>query len=188
VYKEVEKKLPLGTVVSLGKPKLKNIAERFPVYALLPAPPTGLRQRLQVQRLKVSQRVRPVHWLSAAGLVLVVATLIAVRYLSFLTPNTHHVTRTTPVFLPLPDKPSIVVLPFVNMSEDSQQEYFSDGLTEDLTSSLSRLSGLFVISRNTAFFYKGKAMKLPEFLSREFAAESSLQRFCDPRTLPCCPA
>jgi class 3 adenylate cyclase len=57
VYKEVEKKLPVGTVVSLGRPKLKGIAERFPVYALLCEPPQGLRQRLRVQRLKLSRRV-----------------------------------------------------------------------------------------------------------------------------------
>src|SRR5262245_46441972 len=51
VYREVEKKLPLGTMVSLGRPKLKNIAQREPVYALLSAAPQGLRQRLQVRRL-----------------------------------------------------------------------------------------------------------------------------------------
>ena len=62
----------------------------------------------------------------------------------------------------MPDKPSLVVLPFVNLSGDPEQEYFSDGITEDLTSALSRLSGLFVISRNTAFFYKGKTVKMPE--------------------------
>ena len=61
VYEEVVKKVDLGTVVSLGKPKLKNISERFPVYALLPESPKGLRQTLQVQRLKLSRRVRPVH-------------------------------------------------------------------------------------------------------------------------------
>ena len=61
VYEEVEKKIPLGTVVSLGRPKLKNIAQRFQVYALLPESPKGLRQTLQVQWLKLSRRVRPVH-------------------------------------------------------------------------------------------------------------------------------
>src|SRR5262249_51750275 len=63
---------------------------------------------------------------------------------------------------------------FVNMSGDSDQEYFSDGITEDLTSALSRLSDLFVISRNTAFFYKGKAVKMPE-LSRELGVQYVLE-------------
>jgi adenylate cyclase len=67
-----------------------------------------------------------------------------------------------PQALPLPDKPSIIVLPFVNMSEDPTQEYFSDGITEELTGSLSRIHGLFVISRNSAFTYKGKAVKVQD--------------------------
>lgn len=64
----------------------------------------------------------------------------------------------TPVFS-LPDKPSIAVLPFVNMSSDPEQEYFSDGITEDIITDLSKLSGLFVISRNSVLAYKGKAIK-----------------------------
>ena len=59
--------------------------------------------------------------------------------------------------LPLPGKPSIAVLPFVNVSNDPEQESFADGLTEDLITDLSRISGLFVIARNSAFAYKGKA-------------------------------
>ena len=59
VYRDVVKKLALGTVLSLGKPKLKNIAERFAVYVLLPEPPKGVRQTLRVQRLKRSHRLRP---------------------------------------------------------------------------------------------------------------------------------
>ena len=59
--------------------------------------------------------------------------------------------------LPLPDKPSIIVLPFINMSNDPEQDYFSDGITEDITTDLSKISSLFVISRNSAFTYKGKA-------------------------------
>jgi class 3 adenylate cyclase len=84
VYRDVAKKLDLGTVVSLGKPRLKNIAERFAVYALLPQVPKGVRQTLQVQRLKVSRRIRPVHWLSVVGLFLVAGTLLTVHYLPFL--------------------------------------------------------------------------------------------------------
>ena len=87
VYHEVQTKLDLGTVISLGKPKLKNIAERFAVYALLPALPPGFHQKLQVQRLKFSHRLRPVHGLSLIGLVLIVGTLISVRYLPFLVLN-----------------------------------------------------------------------------------------------------
>jgi TolB-like protein/DNA-binding winged helix-turn-helix (wHTH) protein len=61
---------------------------------------------------------------------------------------------------PLPDKPSIAVLPFDNMSADAGQEYFVDGITEDLITRLSKLSGLFVVARNSVFAYKGKAVKI----------------------------
>lgn len=62
----------------------------------------------------------------------------------------------------LPDAPSIAVLPFVNMSADSEQEFFADGITEDLITALSKVSGLFVIARNSAFTYKGKAVEISE--------------------------
>ena len=81
-----------------------------------------------------------------------------------------------------PDKPSIVVLPFVNMSEDPKQEYFSDGITEDLTSDLSRISSLFVIARNSAFTYKGKATKVQEVskeLGVRYVLEGSVRRADD---------
>ncbi len=64
--------------------------------------------------------------------------------------------------LPLPDKPSIAVLPFTNMSGDTEQEYFSDGITEDIITELSRLGDLFVIARNSSFSYKGKSLKAQE--------------------------
>src|SRR5262249_28298206 len=59
--------------------------------------------------------------------------------------------------LPLPDKPSIAVLPFQNMSGDPEQEYFADGITEDIITALSRFRWFFVIARNSTFVYKGKA-------------------------------
>jgi adenylate cyclase len=60
--------------------------------------------------------------------------------------------------LSLPDKPSIAVLPFVNMSGDPNQEYFSDGITEQIITGISRIRDLFVIARNSSFSYKGKAV------------------------------
>lgn len=53
-------------------------------------------------------------------------------------------------------RPSVAVLPFTNMSGDAEQEYFSDGITEDIITDLSKISGLFVVARNTAFTYKDK--------------------------------
>jgi adenylate cyclase len=64
--------------------------------------------------------------------------------------------------LPLPEKPSIAVLPFTNMSGDAEQEYFSDGITEDIITELSRFRDLFVIARNSSFAYKNKSAKVQE--------------------------
>ena len=183
VYEEVEKKLALGTVVSLGRPKLKNIAPRFQIYALLPEKPQGLRQHLHVQRLKL-RRVGTVVFVLVS--VLLLRGLVIFLFPSLPTLITRHSSLVTeeakPPSLPLPDKPSMVVLPFVNLSGDPGQEYFSDGITEELTASLSRLANLFVISRNSAFFYKGKAVKMPD-LSKElgvkYVLEGSLRKAGD---------
>ncbi|MGD2171379.1 MAG: adenylate/guanylate cyclase domain-containing protein [Gammaproteobacteria bacterium] len=74
----------------------------------------------------------------------------------------------------LPGRPSIVVLPFDNMSGDAEQEYFSDGLSEDITTDLSKLSGLLVIARNSAFAYKGKPVDLAG-VSRELGVRYALE-------------
>jgi adenylate cyclase len=74
----------------------------------------------------------------------------------------------------LPDQPSIAVLPFVNMSGDAAQEYFSDGMTEDLITDLARLRGLFVIARNSVFTYKGKAVK-PDQVGQELRVQYILE-------------
>jgi len=80
---------------------------------------------------------------------------------------------------PLPEKPSIAVLPFENMSADTEQEYFSDGITEDIITELSKISGLFVIARHSAFTYKGKSVSLKQVgreLGVRYILEGSVRR------------
>ena len=81
--------------------------------------------------------------------------------------------------LALPDKPSIAVLPFVNMSGDSEQEFFTDGLTEDIITDLSNVSGFFVIARNSTFAYKGKPTDVRQIardLGVKYVLEGSARR------------
>src|SRR5438105_3208293 len=81
--------------------------------------------------------------------------------------------------LPLPDKPSIAVLPFTNMSGDPEQEYFADGMVEDIITGLSRIKWLFVIARNSTFVYKGKAIDIKHVgreLGVRYVLEGSVRR------------
>src|SRR5262245_9399606 len=173
VYEEVEKKISLGAVVSLGKPRLKNIAQRFPVYVLLPETPRGLRHTLQVQRLKLRQ------WQHTVQVATAVVVLVAVSAGALVIKSLYFPASSEP---PLPDKPSIAVLPFANMSGDPEQEYFSDGMTDTLITDLSKLAGLFVIARNSVFTYKGHAVNVGEVsrkLGVRYVLEGSVQKAAD---------
>jgi adenylate cyclase len=88
------------------------------------------------------------------------------------------VTKSTPA-LPLPSKPSIVVLPFQNMSGDPNQDYFADGVVEDITTALSRIRWLFVIARNSSFTYKGRMVDVKQVgreLGVRYALEGSVRK------------
>jgi len=81
--------------------------------------------------------------------------------------------------LPLPDKPAIAVLPFTNMTNDPQQDYFSDGISEDIITALSKLRWFFVIARNSSFIYKGKAVHMKQVgdeLGVGYVVEGSVRR------------
>src|SRR5882762_3007720 len=81
--------------------------------------------------------------------------------------------------LPLPDRPAIAVLPFINMSGDPEQEYFSDGISEDIITALSKLRWFFVIARNSSFIYKGKAVhmkQVAEELGVGYVIEGSVRK------------
>jgi len=82
----------------------------------------------------------------------------------------------------LPDKPSIAVLPFENMSDDPKQDFFADGMTDELITNLSKISGLLVISRNSSFTYKGKTVRVQQVadeLKVKYVLEGSIQRAGD---------
>jgi TolB-like protein len=102
-----------------------------------------------------------VRWVafSIAGIAILAAVIALVQHLSLrpLT-STASIPPAQPSALALPDKPSIAVLPFTNLSGDPQEEYFSDGITGDIITALSRSRDLFVIDRASAFAYKGKSI------------------------------
>src|SRR5262249_35487718 len=150
-----------------GEQAVKNIAQPVRVYRIgvdIPSPLGGEAQGEEAdqeaerqkakgknQKAKVKEpklrRVRPALRWVAVGVVLIAVTILAVRFLPFLFPNTQSLIPSTQA-LPLPDKPSVAVLPFTNMSGDPSQEHISDGMTEAIITDLSKFSGLFVIARN----------------------------------------
>src|SRR5438445_4470945 len=162
VYDQVKNKLALA-YEALGEHVVKNIREPVRVYRVLPElEPAGTRPEIG----KAVGRRRWRRAMSLLGVVLLaVARGVAVWSLAF---------RSRSPGFGLTDKPSVAVLPFENMSGDAGQEYFSDGITEDLITGLSKPSGLFVIARNSVFAYKGKALK-PAQVSRELGVRYLLE-------------
>src|SRR5216684_236492 len=168
VHDEIRTKLALG-YEDLGAQSVKNIAEPIRVFRLLPeagASTTSKNQR--VARKYIRRGV-----FSVAGLALIAAVIVFVQHFS-LRPPVPSIAPSQPTALSLPNIPSIVVLPFVNMSGDREQEYFSDGITDDLTTALSRIPDLFVIARTSAFTYKGKAAKVQD-IGRELRVQYLLE-------------
>jgi adenylate cyclase len=157
VYDSIKNKLSLS-YESLGEHTVKNITEPVRVYRMRVGP--------VVKEEKAGARRWQRAALAAMVAIVVVAGALAIWNFYF--------RSASPPALTLPDKPSIVVLPFVNMSEDPKQEYFSDGMTEDLITDLSKISGLFVIARNSAFIYKGKTVKIAE-VGRELGVRYVLE-------------
>jgi TolB-like protein/class 3 adenylate cyclase len=124
-------------------------------------------------------RYRNVVAASAAGLVAVCALIVAGFWLHRASPSApQSIATATAAPLPLPDKPSIAVLPFTNIGGDAKQERLADGITEDLITDLSRYHSLFVIARNSVMTYKGKAVSVQQVgreLGVRFVMEGSIQ-------------
>ncbi len=171
VHSAIGNKLPLDYEF-LGEQDVKNIAEPVKAYrvrledeAVPTAAPAGTRSR---RRLVVA---------SAAVIVLVVVAGV-VTWLKPWPPTIDPASKQR-MTVALPDKPSIAVLPFTNMSDDPKQEYFAEGISEDLITDLSKVSGLFVIARNSSFAYKGKSVdvrQVADELGVRYVLEGSVRR------------
>ena len=155
VHEQIRDKLALA-YQDLGDQEVKNIARPIRVYRVLPEAEGAAPGKTARKYLRGGV-------LSIAGLAIIIGTIILVQHVSLKPPHTSaSIPPPRKPALALPDKPSIAVLPFTNMSGDREQEYFSDGITDDLITDLSRLPALFVIARESSFTYKGKAAKLQD--------------------------
>jgi TolB-like protein/ankyrin repeat protein/class 3 adenylate cyclase len=161
---------------NIGEKALKGFDEPVRVYRVELSSGASIPPPQHENQPKSSQK----PWqLKAAIAVGVVVIVIGIAYQ--LTPTTaiEEPASIERMAFPLPDKPSIAVLPFTNMSDDAEQEYFADGMTEDLITDISKISGLFVIARNSVFTYKGKAVKVrqvAEELGVRYVMEGSVRR------------
>ena len=174
-YDQVRTRLPVG-YADLGEQRVKSIAEPVRVYRVMLDPREAGKT---ISKQLPPAPIKSWRWPAAAAAALALA--IAAGGVAWWRPWQPRIEAPSVerMALSLPDKPSIAVLPFANMSDDPKQEYFADGITDDLITELSKVSGLFVISRNSTFVYKGKSVPLKqvaEELGVRFVVEGSVQR------------
>jgi adenylate cyclase len=173
-YEQIENKLALGYDY-IGEHTVKNIVKPIRVYRV----PTGP-ETLQ----KITEEKRPAPTWQRAALAVVIALVVVAGGVAIWksyrpSPPPMEVASVEKMAYPLPDKPSIAVLPFNNLSGDPEQEYFSDGITEQIITGLSKISSLFVVARNSTFTYKGKPVKVQqvsEELGVRYVLEGSVQK------------
>jgi TolB-like protein/class 3 adenylate cyclase len=171
-YDQIGKKLSLGYEY-LGEQTVKNIEKPVRVYRVLMEPEAA--GKVIGEKRKEKRRI-----ILAAVIVLLIGLGgLAGWYLYIEQTKQVEPASTEKMAYPLPDKPSIAVLPFDNLSEDPKQEYFSDGLTEEIITALSKIDNMFVIARNSTFTYKGKPVKVKqvaEDLGVHYVLEGSVRK------------
>ncbi|UCB50377.1 MAG: adenylate/guanylate cyclase domain-containing protein [Deltaproteobacteria bacterium] len=182
-HEQIKNKLALGYNY-IGEHRVKNIAEPLKVYRV-PAGPKAVSPKDDKNK---KTKLKKWQWAALCIIVplVLVSGAVVIWNFYFRAPpmelaSKEKMASQLPEKPPmkLPDKPSIAVLPFVNMSEDTKQEYFSDGITEDIITDLSKVSGVFVIARNASFSYKGKqvnAQDVAKDLGVRYVLEGSVRR------------
>ncbi len=174
-YDQVERKLDYGFDF-LGERQVKNIEKPVRLYRIR----LGDHPRTAAAWTR-GKPYRSWLWLSAAAAALVLAVGSAVFWTSSRAPSVELASRARMEF-PLPDRPSIAVMPFTDMSGDDAQQHFADGMTDSLITDLSKSAGLFVVARNSTFAYQGRSVtvsQVAEELGVRYVLEGSVQRAGD---------
>ncbi len=173
-FDQIERKLPYGYEF-IGDQTVKNISKPVGAYRVM------LQPRVTVAGEPEKEKPAPGRQkalLVGVTALLVVAVAVGIWQFYIRRPSVEPASVEKMAY-PLPDKPSIAVLPFVNMSGDPEQEYFSDGLSEEIITALSKITKLFVIARNSSFSYKGKPVKIKqvaEELGVRYVLEGSVRK------------
>ncbi len=173
VYDQVKKKVSQGFEY-LGEHSVKNISEPVRTYRILLAPDSE--GKIIGESITKTTRIKMPYGAVIAILVVASAALIWMIYPRLIATEPD---SSENMAFSLPDKPSIAVLPFANMSEDPEQEYFSDGITNDIITALSKFGELLVIASNTIFTYKDKPVNIEHVgqeLGVRYVLEGSVQK------------
>jgi len=171
-YETIPRRL-LFEYSSLGEQQLKGFDEPVRVY--------GVKPRLGEEIPRPDPKIPTKRFSRKRTLIAAISLVIVGGLVSWLQPWKSEVERADPAKMAfsLPDKPSVAVLPFDNLSVDKEQEYFADGVTEDIITDLSKVSGLFVVARDSTFSYKGQPVKIrqvAEELGVRYVLEGSVRR------------
>ena len=178
-YQQIENKLPLRYEY-LGEHEVKNISKPVRVYRAR-IEPEATPSKVSGEKKSIGKRL-PKSALAMIAVVVIAGVVILYQFFLGPSPAKIEVASKEKMAFPLPDLPSIAVLPFVNMSGDPKEEFFSDGITEEIITALSKVPQLFVISRQSTFSYKGKPVKVKqvsEELGVRYVLEGSVQRSAD---------
>ena len=175
-YEQLKAKVEVG-YEDLVERRVKNIEKPVRVYRELLEPEA-------VGRAAVAVRTRLRRWKWPAAAVVAIIAVLSLAGMFGVFPIRAPGPEVEPALVermayPLPDKPSIAVLPFTNMSGDPSEDYFADAMTEDLITDWSKISGLFVIARNSTFTYKGRSVtvrKVAQDLGVRYVLEGSVRQ------------
>ncbi|MGD9081221.1 MAG: tetratricopeptide repeat protein [Desulfobacterales bacterium] len=174
-YDHVENKLELE-YENLGEHQVKNITRPIRVYRVLSFPGAAAHRVVQAKET-LGRKWRKMA-LSIAATVVVAVIGLGIWHFYLRRPTVEPASVEKMAF-PLPDKPSIAILPFDNMTGDPEQEFFSDGLVEEIITALSSVPEFFVVARNSTFTYKGKPVKvqqISEELGVQYVLEGSVRK------------